>query len=75
MAEGANIRRQETDAERTLRCEAATTCGLGSCPVCCVTIGGVHMMMLDAGFTATQIHTEHQQGYPNILGEILGHAV
>ena len=35
--------------------------GLGSCPICCATIGGGHLFMLEAGYTAEGIHLEHQR--------------
>lgn len=52
------------EAENKLREDPRTKNGLGSCPVCGVTIGGAHLMMLDMGFSADEIHRQHQNNYP-----------
>lgn len=38
--------------------------GLGVCPVCGATIGGVHLILLEKKWSAQQIHAEHLGGYP-----------
>ena len=44
------------EAERPIAPDAN---GLGICPICWATIGGVHLIMLHVGYTAEQIHEEH----------------